>query len=49
MGVEVEKVGEEKVRIKAQVVEPEKMDFEKISKTRISVLFFRIQHVVPLS
>lgn len=40
MGVEVEKLGSEKVRIKAEKVEPEKMDFEKISKTRISVLFF---------
>jgi len=40
MGVEVEKIGEESVRIKADKVEPEKMDFEKISKTRISVLFF---------
>ena len=40
MGVEVEKTGEEKVRIKAENVDPEKMDFEKVSKTRISVLFF---------
>lgn len=40
MGVVVEKLGEEKVRIKAEKVEPEKMDFEKASKTRISVLFF---------
>ena len=40
MGVEVEKTGEEKVRMKAENVDPEKMDFEKVSKTRISVLFF---------
>ena len=40
MGVEVEKTGEESVRIKAERVETEKMDFEKVSKTRISVLFF---------
>ena len=40
MGVTVEKIGEEKVRIKAGKVEPEKIDFEKVSKTRISVLFF---------
>ncbi len=40
MGVEVEKTGEETVKIKAQIVDPEKMDFEKVSKTRISVLFF---------
>jgi UDP-N-acetylglucosamine 1-carboxyvinyltransferase len=40
MGVEVEKVGEESVKIKAEKVLPENMDFEKISKTRISVLFF---------
>ena len=40
MGVEAEKIGEEKIRIKAENVEPEKMDFEKVSKTRISVLFF---------
>ncbi len=40
MGVEVEKIGEEQVRIKAEKVDSEKMDFEKVSKTRISVLFF---------
>jgi UDP-N-acetylglucosamine 1-carboxyvinyltransferase len=40
MGVEVEKISEEKVRIKAEKVDPEKIDFEKVSKTRISVLLF---------
>jgi len=40
MGVKVEKTGEEQVKIRAEKVEPEKMDFEKASKTRISVLFF---------
>ena len=40
MGVEVEKIGEKKVVIKAKKVDSEKIDFEKTSKTRISVLFF---------
>jgi UDP-N-acetylglucosamine 1-carboxyvinyltransferase len=40
MGVEVEKIGDEKVKIRAEKVEPEKINFEKVSKTRISVLFF---------
>jgi len=40
MGVKVEKTGEETVKIKAENVEADKMDFEKTSKTRISVLFF---------
>jgi UDP-N-acetylglucosamine 1-carboxyvinyltransferase len=40
MGAEVEKIGEEKVRIKAENIDEKKMDFEKASKTRISVLFF---------
>jgi UDP-N-acetylglucosamine 1-carboxyvinyltransferase len=40
MGVSVDKIGEEKVKIKAETVLPDKMDFEKTSKTRISVLFF---------
>jgi UDP-N-acetylglucosamine 1-carboxyvinyltransferase len=40
MGVKVEKIGEEKVRIKAEKIEAEKMDFEKVSKIRMSVFFF---------
>ncbi len=40
MGVQVENINQRKVRIKAEKVEPEKMDFEKVSKTRISVLLF---------
>ena len=40
MGVEVKEVGNRSFKIKAQNVEPEKIDFEKTSKTRISVLFF---------
>jgi len=40
LGVEVEKIGEESLKIKADKINPEKMDFEKASKTRISVLFF---------
>jgi len=39
MGIKVEKTGEETFKIKAEKVEAGKMDFEKISKTRISVLF----------
>ena len=40
IGVEIEKTGEETIKIRAKRIEPEKMDFEKVSKTRISVLFF---------
>jgi len=40
MGAEVEKIGEEKVRIKAENINPDKIDFEKAGKTRISVLLF---------
>ena len=40
MGVKVEKIGEETVKISAEKVLPDKIDFEKASKTRISVLFF---------
>jgi UDP-N-acetylglucosamine 1-carboxyvinyltransferase len=40
MGVEVEKISGEKVRVKAENVVLDKIDFEKVSKTRISVLFF---------
>jgi UDP-N-acetylglucosamine 1-carboxyvinyltransferase len=40
MGAKVEKTGEEAVKVKAEKVIVEKMDFEKVSKTRISVLFF---------
>jgi len=40
MGAQVEKIGEEKVKIKAEKIDAAKMDFEKVSKTRISVLFF---------
>jgi len=40
MGVEVEKIGEEKLRLKAENVDTDKMDFDKVSKTRISVLLF---------
>ena len=40
MGASVEKTGEETVKIKAEKIDPEKMDFKKVSKTRISVLFF---------
>lgn len=49
MEVEVENIGERKVKIKAEKVNPAKMDFERASKTRISVLLFgsllsRIKH-----
>lgn len=40
MGVKVEKTGDKEVKIKAEKVEPDKIDFDKASKTRISVLFF---------
>ena len=49
MGVKVENIGERKVKIIADSLDVEKIDFEKISKTRISVLLFgsllhRIKH-----
>lgn len=40
MGVSVEKLKDGSIKIKADKVNPEKIDFEKASKTRISVLFF---------
>lgn len=40
MGVKVEKIGDKTVRLRAEKVDPKKIDFEKVSKTRISVLFF---------
>lgn len=40
IGVEVENVTERKVKIKAENIDLSKMDFEKVSKTRISVLLF---------
>ena len=49
MGVKVEMVGDRKVKITAGSLYPEKIDFKKLSKTRISVLLFgsflpRIKH-----
>lgn len=49
MGVKIDWLTERKVRVKADSLNPEKMDFEKISKTRISVLLFgallaRVRH-----
>jgi UDP-N-acetylglucosamine 1-carboxyvinyltransferase len=38
LGAEVEYLSERKVRVKCQNINPEKMDFTKFSKTRISVL-----------
>lgn len=38
MGVKVEWRGERSLSLKADFLEPQKMDFEKISKTRVSVL-----------
>jgi len=40
MGIKVEKIGKEKVKIIAKKIDASKLDFEKASKTRISVLFF---------
>ena len=39
LGAEVEYLSERKVKIKCQNIDPEKMDFVKFAKTRISVLF----------
>ncbi|MBI1866686.1 MAG: UDP-N-acetylglucosamine 1-carboxyvinyltransferase, partial [Candidatus Staskawiczbacteria bacterium] len=49
IGVKVKMAGDRKVKIIADSLDSEKMDFEKISKTRISVLLFgsllpRIKH-----
>ena len=49
MGVKVEMVGDRKVKITASSLDAEKIDFKKLSKTRISVLLFgsflpRIKH-----
>lgn len=49
LGVKVENLSERKVRIKADFLDPQKMDFDKVSKTRISVLLFgsllpRVKH-----
>jgi len=40
IGAKVDWIGERKVRIKADAINPEQMDFSKIPKTRISVLLF---------
>ena len=40
MGVKVEMMGDRKVKITASSLDAEKIDFEKLSKTRISVLLF---------
>jgi UDP-N-acetylglucosamine 1-carboxyvinyltransferase len=40
MGVEAEWIDERKVRVKAGKIDASKMDFEKVSKTRVSVLLF---------
>lgn len=40
MGVDIENISERKVKIKAEKISADKMDFEKASKTRISVLLF---------
>ena len=49
MGVKVDWLSERKIRVKADSLTPEKMDFEKVSRTRISVLLLgallaRIKH-----
>ena len=49
MGVKIDWLTERKIRVKADSLNPEKMDFEKIPKTRISVLLFgtllsRVKH-----
>ncbi|MFA5877926.1 MAG: UDP-N-acetylglucosamine 1-carboxyvinyltransferase [Candidatus Staskawiczbacteria bacterium] len=40
LGAKIEKVSERKIKIKCDVLDTEKMDFDKVSKTRISVLLF---------
>lgn len=40
MGVKADWLSERKIKIKAESLDPKKMDFDKISKTRISVLLF---------
>lgn len=40
LGAKIEWVAERKIKIRADSLDPEKMDFDKISKTRISVLLF---------
>jgi UDP-N-acetylglucosamine 1-carboxyvinyltransferase len=40
LGAKIDNLSERKIKIKAGSLTPEKMDFDKISKTRISVLLF---------
>ena len=40
LGVKIEWIGERKIKAKAEDINPERINFEKVSKTRISVLFF---------
>lgn len=40
MGTKVEWLGERKIRVRADALDPQKMDFDRASKTRISVLLF---------
>ncbi len=40
LGVKIEWLSERKVRFKAETINHENIDFDKVSKTRISVLFF---------
>lgn len=40
MGVKTEWMSERKLKLRAETVDPENMDMEKVSKTRISVVFF---------
>ena len=40
LGVKIEWLSERKIKARAENINPENMDFEKTSKTRISVLFF---------
>ena len=40
LGVKVEQVSERKIKIKSNFLDPQKMDFGKVSKARISVLLF---------
>ncbi len=49
MGIKIDWLGERKIKVKADSLNPEKMDFEKVSKTRMSVLLWgallaRVKH-----
>lgn len=40
LGVKIEWLGERKIKVKAENIDVSRIDFDKVSKTRLSVLFF---------